>query len=145
MKGLLQTQSKEKGDGEMKIGVEHRGDLGSPSLPLPGSQPLPWVSAASGATSLAKGFPNRSEGPSPLQPSRFREITASLKKGHDPTSQPLGQRGQAPAQGDTADWTLHICKDLDKLLRVARRRTKIKESGALTHRSLEGQASGASF
>ena len=80
----------EKGDGEMQTGIEDRYALGSrghsPSLPLPSSQPLPWVSGASGATSLAKGFPGMSEGPSPLQPSRFREITASLKRGYDSTS-----------------------------------------------------------
>lgn len=67
----------------MKTGDRH--ELGSRghhfSLPLPSSQPLPWVSGASGATSLAKGFPGRSEMlPSPLQPSRFWEITASLQK-----------------------------------------------------------------
>ena len=101
MAGLLETQSKRKKETEMETGIEDRYGLGSrgnsPSLPLPlpRSQPLPWVSGASGATSLAKGFPGRSEGPSPLQPSRFREITASLKRGYDSTSQSLGFPGGA--------------------------------------------------
>lgn len=57
------------------------------------------MSGASGATSLAKGFPGMSEGPSPLQPSRFREITASLKRGYDSTSQSLDQRETGPSLG----------------------------------------------
>ena len=93
------TEQEKEGDREMQTGIEDRYGLGSrghsPSLPLPSSQPLPWVSGASGATSLAKGFPGRSEGPSPLQPSRFREITASLKRGYDSTSQSLGFPGGA--------------------------------------------------
>lgn len=87
----------------MKTRVEDRGDLGSrgrsSSLPLPSSQPLPWESGGRGASSLAKGFPGRSEGPSPLQPSRFREITASLKRGHHSTSQPLDQKAAGPGLG----------------------------------------------
>lgn len=72
----------------------------SPSLPLPSAQPLPWVSGARGAANLAKGFPGRSEGPSPLQPSRFREIRASLKKDVTPALSPRVE-GSKPRRGDT--------------------------------------------
>lgn len=69
----------------------------SHSLPIPvHSQPLPWVPGASGASSLVRGFPSRSEGPSPLQLSRFPEITASLKIRYGLTSQALDRRGVGP-------------------------------------------------
>lgn len=91
MEELLEAQSKIKKETEMKTELEDRRDLGSratvpPSLPLPRSQTLPWVSGASGAISLASGFPGRSVGPSPLHPSRFRETTASLKRTPSPLS-----------------------------------------------------------
>ena len=96
MVALLETQSKRKeGDRGMETGREDRW-----SLPAPAQLPaLPWVSGASGATSLAKGLPCRSEGLNPLQPTRFREITASLKRGDDATSQSLDPRGAGPTLG----------------------------------------------
>lgn len=70
------------------------------SSPLPSSQPLPWVSGASGAASLAKGFPGRSEMlPSPLQPSRFCEITASLQNRMTPPLSPWIQENNPWPRG----------------------------------------------
>lgn len=85
------TEHRKEGDQEMKTRDRH--ELGSRghsfSSPLPSSQPLPWVSGASGATSLAKGFPGRSEMlPSPLQPSRLCVITASLQNRMIPSLSP---------------------------------------------------------
>lgn len=47
---------------------------------------------------------------------------------------PWIKKVQAPTWGYTAGWTLHICKDLDKLTghRADMRRTQIKEIGTLT-------------
>lgn len=50
-----------------------------------------------------------------MQLSRFREITASLKREHDCTSQPLGQSRAGPSLGTHSRLDLHICEDLDKL------------------------------
>lgn len=96
------TKQKEvtDGGGQGRRGVDRKQtrpgsrDTGTPALPS--LQPLPWVSGASGAISLVKGFPSRSEGPSPLQFSRFREITASLKIRHGLISQALDKKELDP-------------------------------------------------